>query len=232
MRRSITPVICAAVLLAIVLAVLPHDAGAQTCLGIPTERGQSAVALRAGFTEGFDTYGAEASTTFQSGLAFLGHIGTASPTGQGESRTTIGGRASFTFPDDSRMQLCPTAGIEHRSWRQDYWGDRPPVLGAALQMSQVRIAAGLAFGAALPTGPFRTILYAVPQFLLVRTEAGESGAVATSVTESWSGVAGEVGLTLSLRRVYAGVAVQASMLEDDDALLEMRVGVRFGSGEK
>lgn len=197
---------------AIALLVTAGAAAAQACLGLPTRDGQIAVAGAYGVNDAYNTVGGQF------------HIDVTGPAsfGFGYSRDTgmdalAGGEEQEAHLFEARgayemyllePSICAVAGV----WYQDVTG-----------MEQIGVPVGFGFGKTLRGESLSTTLYAIPQYVWLRTMFDDD----MLPDDDSSEFLGEAGITLGFLQFYVGGGVAVTTIDDQDPRFTFRAGLFF-----
>jgi hypothetical protein len=210
---------------AAVLALLtPAVAAAQACIGVPTTGGQFALAGEVAFPENATSYGADITADLVGPLSLGAGFAITKLDDIDENVTTFGGQAAYELPGVS-VSACPVVGAEYSTWSDTF-------LAGSVDISQLVIPVGLGIGTILQAGSSTDILlFAVPQFLHIRTTIEASDGVdSIDETESDNEFGAEAGVRFVFGSIFAGGGVFMTSIEDDDPTFNLGLGVVFGGG--
>ncbi|HSJ16111.1 MAG TPA: hypothetical protein VK939_17015, partial [Longimicrobiales bacterium] len=101
----------------------------------------------------------------------------------------------------------------------------PPLLGTDDEFTELMIPVGLGAGMTLPTGPLNTTLYAVPQFIWLRTSY-TTPETSEDATETAFGA--RAGVTLSRGSFFGGGSVFTTTLDEFDPRFVFQLGFLLG----
>lgn len=201
------------------------EAAAQTCLGVASADGQTALAMEAGFSQESRLYGISVAANLHGPLSLSGGWSLIKTRDISTNGDGLGVALAFVLPVP-RAFLCPTVGAAlTRSQRFD---------GRALvTISRTSIPVGFSVGERITVGSDLSLTgYVKPQFLFTRTSlAYESGDFIGTDEEGalkGSEFGLDTGLRLSSRTIFVGGALGLTTLDDDDPRFTATVGMLVG----
>jgi len=204
-------------LTAVCAVLTPGFAAAQACIGVPTMGGQFAVTGQVGFPENARSYSGEFTADVVGPLSLGAHIGVTKIDNVDGDVTTFGGQAAYEVSGTS-ISACPVVGAEHSSR-----GEK--LLGLTVDTNVLVIPVGLGIGTLLAAGASTdVVLFAVPQFLHIRTTVDGTGQDTVSDNEFGA----EAGARFVFGSIFAGAGVFMTSIEDDDPTFNVSLGLTFG----
>jgi hypothetical protein len=197
---------------AVALLVSAGAATAQACLGLPTRDGQIAVAGAYGVNDAYNTVGGQFNIDVTGpasfGFGYSRDVGADELEGGGDfSAHLFEARAAYEMYL-LEPSICAVAGV----WYNDVTG-----------VDQIGVPVGFGFGKTLRGQSFSTTLYAIPQYVWLRTSFDDT----QLPDEDSNEFMGEAGLTLGFLRFYVGGGVVVTTIDDQDPRLTFRAGLFF-----
>lgn len=187
-------------------------AAAQACLGLPTRDGQIAVAGAYGVNDAYNTLGGQfhidVTGPASFGFGYSRDTGMDDLAGGGEQSADLFEARGAYEMYLLEPSICAVAGV----WYQDVTG-----------VDQIGVPVGFGFGKTLRGTSVSTTLYAIPQYVWLRTSFDD----ALLSDDTSSEFMGEAGLTLGFLQFYLGGGVVVTTIDDQDPRLTFRAGLLF-----
>lgn len=201
------------------------EATAQTCLGIASMDGQTALAMGAGFSQQNRLYGISVAADLHGPLSLSGSWALVKSRDISTNGDDLGVALAFVLPVP-RSFLCPTLGAAFSRFQR--FDGR-----ALVTISRTLVPVGLSVGERIAVGSALSLTgYATPRFFLTRTSlAYESGDFIGTDEEGalkGSEFGLDAGLRLSSRTIFLGGAFGLTTLDDDDPRFTATVGMLVG----
>lgn len=217
-----TKTVSALVLLLAGGMITAEETLAQACLGNPAGPGRFALGGAIGFTDGATGYKASLLANLEGPLAVGASYTLTDVDDIDENVNSFGGTIAYELPLQG-ISACPATGLGYSRFSMDFG------LGIEVEASSLSIPIGLGLGHTFTAdGPLALTLYAVPQFLYMRTRSEASDGIDEfEETDTSSEFGAALGFTLGLRQVFFGAAVSLTTVEDSDPVFSIGVGLMF-----
>lgn len=194
--------------------VLPADAWAQACLGIPTSGRQAALQTGATFTDGARGYDLGVAYDTAGPLTILASAGFVDLEDTSTDAWSGAAGVAAEMPLAS-LSLCPTALAGYTRTETDEAFDAR----ASLWTGNIGVSLGKAFQA---ESGLRFLPYVQPSLVVARVALEIAGEELKDTDEAFSMTAGA---NLSGARFFGGASVNATTFEDSDPSYGVHIGM-------
>jgi hypothetical protein len=211
-----------AFMVALAATVSPVGLAAQACLGVPTTNGRFALEGSFSSTADIKSYGADLTADLSGPVSVFGGYALVKIDDVETSGNSFGGGLAFELSMPS-VSICPGAGVNYLRFHEEEAGEE-------VTITQTVVPIGLGIGRQVTAGPelFLT-LFAMPQFLYVRSEIDISGSLGSgSFSDSTNEFGVDLGVRLGSSSFYGGGSVGLTTIEDSDPTFSLALGLILG----